>query len=108
MFFVGSLVYSHYSIVSFGMHLYHIAEIGNIYYLLLWVLATWVFQWLKATVQATLGVLPYQNHVIPGAIGLTRGLFILRASAFAILVLQQSHVLDHQYYEDILQLDDLL
>lgn len=51
-----------------------------------WWLATWAFQWPKATVQATLGVLPYQNHVIPGSSGLTHGLFILRASAFAILI----------------------
>lgn len=56
-------------------------------YMLAWIVSTWMFQWPKATVQATLGVLPFQNHVIPGSIGLTRGLFILRASAFAILVM---------------------
>eukprot|EP01035_Chromulina_nebulosa_P017066 gene17066-22578_t len=56
-------------------------------YMLAWWIATWVFQWPKATVQATLGGLPFSQHIIPGAIGLTRGLFIQQASAFAVLLM---------------------
>lgn len=41
----------------------------------------------KATVQATLGGLPFAQHIIPGSVGLTRGLFIARATAFAVLLM---------------------
>lgn len=54
-------------------------------YMAAWCVSTLMFQWPKATVQATLGSLPYQLHIIPGAIGLSKGLFILQASAFSVL-----------------------
>lgn len=55
-------------------------------YLLAWMAATLTFQWPKATVQATLGTLPLAMHVIPGASGLSKGTFILHATAFAVLL----------------------
>ena len=39
----------------------------------------------KATILATLGGLPYSEHIIPGSQGLTNGLFIQKCSVFAIL-----------------------
>jgi hypothetical protein len=54
-------------------------------YMSLWIIATWVFQMPKATIQATLGGLPYAMHIIPGGEGITKGLFIQQGSAFAIL-----------------------
>lgn len=56
-------------------------------YMVLWWIATWIFQIPKATIQATLGGLPYSMHVIPGPEGLTKGLYILRASAFSVLLM---------------------
>jgi NhaP-type Na+/H+ or K+/H+ antiporter len=55
------------------------------YMLSMW-LATWTYQLPKATVQATLGGVAYQQHVIPGAIGLNRGLFIAQSTAFTVLI----------------------
>jgi len=51
-----------------------------------WWLATWMFTIPKATVQATLGSLPYSFHIIAGSDGLARALFIQVASAFSILI----------------------
>lgn len=54
-------------------------------YMTLFWLTTWIFQIPKATVQATLGGLPYSQHIIDGSDGLTKGLFILRVTAFSVL-----------------------
>ena len=50
-----------------------------------WFLSTWICQMPKATVQATLGGLPYAFHLIAGADGLQRALFIQQGSAFSVL-----------------------
>jgi hypothetical protein len=50
-----------------------------------WWTATWICQMPKATVQATLGSLPYSCHLIAGADGMQRALFIQQGSAFAVL-----------------------
>lgn len=55
-------------------------------YFVRWWMATWMFTIPKATVQATLGSLPYSFHVIAGSDGLARSLFIQVASAFTILI----------------------
>jgi len=55
-------------------------------YMLAWWITTWMCQIPKATVQAALGGLPYQQHLIPGAIGLEKGQFIARGTAFAVLL----------------------
>lgn len=54
-------------------------------YFATWWLATWICQMPKATLQATLGGLPYAFHIIPGADGLQRGLIIQQASVIAII-----------------------
>jgi hypothetical protein len=56
-------------------------------YMLAWWFSTWLFQLPKATVQATLGGLPFSQHVIPGADGLTKGAYILHATAFSVLLM---------------------
>ena len=53
-------------------------------YFVRWLVATWTFQMPKA-IQATLGGLPYANHIIPGADGLQRALFIQQGAAFSVL-----------------------
>lgn len=57
----------------------------NIKYIAMWWLATWMIQIPKATVQATLGPLPFQLHLIPGINGLNQALLIQQITAFAIL-----------------------
>lgn len=56
-------------------------------YVFCWVITHWIFEMPKATVQATLGSLPYQMHLIPGAEGLTKGHFIMEAATLAVLFL---------------------
>jgi hypothetical protein len=46
----------------------------------------WIYQIPKATVQATLGSVAYTQHIIPGAVGLNKGLFIAQATAFTVLI----------------------
>lgn len=69
-------------ILSYNVLLPHRRNYG---YLMTFWLTTWIFQIPKATVQATLGGLPYSQHIIQGAGGLTKGLFILRVTAFSVL-----------------------
>jgi hypothetical protein len=71
------------NLISFGSLAPHRR---NVKYMLGWWMATWLFEWPKATLQATLGGLPYSQHVIPGTAGLTQGVFILHATAFAVLL----------------------
>lgn len=59
----------------------------NLTYLAAVWLTTWVFTIPKATIQATLGGLPYAQHIIPGASGLTKGAYIQHATAFAVLLM---------------------
>ncbi|KAJ1422875.1 hypothetical protein B484DRAFT_420795 [Ochromonadaceae sp. CCMP2298] len=51
------------------------------------VLCTWIFQIPKATVQATLGGLPLQYHLISGINGLTIATTIQQFAAFSILIM---------------------
>jgi len=46
----------------------------------------WIFQMPKATVHATMGKVAYDQHLIPGAIGLNQALVISQATAFAVLI----------------------
>lgn len=54
-------------------------------YFVRWWMNTWIFQMPKATLQATLGGLPYAFHIITGSDGLARTLYIQQATAFTVL-----------------------
>lgn len=49
-------------------------------------LTCWIYQLPKATVQATLGSVPYYQHTIPGDTGVKEGLFIAQSTAFTVLI----------------------
>ena len=55
-----------------------------------WISRFWVscfiFQLPKATIQATLGAVAYQNHIIPGTQGQNKALLISQASALSVLM----------------------
>ena len=53
----------------------------------LWCLSTFLFQLPKATVQATLGGLPYSQHMIAGTEGLKMGIYIQQATAFSVFLM---------------------
>ncbi len=59
----------------------------NIKYLLVWTAATWLFEFPKAAVQATLGGLPLSQGIIPGTDGLKKGIYIQQATAFSVLIM---------------------
>jgi hypothetical protein len=46
----------------------------------------YIYQMPKATVQATLGGVAYTQHIIPGAVGLNKGLIIAQCTAFTVLI----------------------
>jgi solute carrier family 9B (sodium/hydrogen exchanger), member 1/2 len=56
-------------------------------YLLGWCVATWMFQWPKATVQATLGGVPLQLSVIGGINGIQIATEMLHGTAFSVLLM---------------------
>jgi hypothetical protein len=62
-------------------------------YILAYTFATWVIQMPKATIQATLGILPFQLGIIPGPAGATKGQFIMQATSFSILLMSTIGVL---------------
>jgi solute carrier family 9B (sodium/hydrogen exchanger), member 1/2 len=59
----------------------------NLKYLVAWCLATWMFQWPKATVQATLGGVPLQLSVLKGINGIQIATEMLQGTAFSVLLM---------------------
>jgi solute carrier family 9B (sodium/hydrogen exchanger), member 1/2 len=59
----------------------------NLKYLFAWCLATWMFQWPKATVQATLGGVPLQLSILKGINGVQIATQMLQGTAFSVLLM---------------------
>lgn len=59
----------------------------NLKYLIGWCITTWMFQWPKATVQATLGGVPLQLSVLTGINGIQIATEMLQGTAFSVLLM---------------------
>jgi solute carrier family 9B (sodium/hydrogen exchanger), member 1/2 len=59
----------------------------NLKYMIGWCVSTWMFQWPKATVQATLGGVPLQLSVLSGINGIQIATEMLQGTAFSVLLM---------------------
>mmetsp|Transcript_13040 Transcript_13040/g.13497 ORF Transcript_13040/g.13497 Transcript_13040/m.13497 type:complete len:721 (+) Transcript_13040:170-2332(+) len=81
-------------------------------YMIGWCISTWMFQWPKATVQATLGGVPLQLSVLSGSInGVQIETEILQGTAFSVLLMAPigiflTNILGYPIAKYLKQLDD--